>query len=421
MRKRIIDIFPPSSRRAVSQEREAVTEFEGATVTNPEQKGSRTAKAVFASVLIFVVPLFLVHVFFARATIQVWPQITKLHVEEFLIAQVGFDKVNLEKKIVRARIFEEEVQQTLLFSSTGTKLKETKARGIIRIYNKNSTEPQDLVIDTRFISEDGKLFRLTSAVSIPGGQMDGRKLIPGILDVQVVAAQPGSEYNIEASKFSLPGLVGSAAYTKIFGESLSAMTGGAYRKVAIVTEEDIVKAADQLVEALKIQAVKSLLAKIPPEFQVLQDSLTSTNVEDNSLVKSGVELDQFNYTGKVTVSMVGFDKADADLIVQHFLSDYISADQGINQETLRVTYKASREDRGKGVIRIVVQVEADRYEKVDRATLMYLMQDVTDSQFPQLMREYPFLAKAQFSLWPFWISRIPKDEGRISLEILLEG
>lgn len=421
MKKRIIDIFPPLSKKAVLQEREAMAKFEGVATTNPKQKGVRVIMTVVVSILIFTVPVFVVQAFFARATIQVWPQITKLHVEEYMSAQIGFDKVNLKKKIVRARVFEEEVQQTLLFSSTGTRFKETKARGIIRIYNENSTQPQDLVANTRFISEDGKLFRLESAVSIPGGTKDGRKLIPGTVDVQVVAAESGPEYNIGTSKFSLPGLVGSAAYTKIFGESLSPMTGGASREVAIVTEEDISNAADQLDEALKTQAMKSLLEKVPPQFQILQDSLTSTNVEDNSLVKSGVELDQFNYTGRVKVSMIGFDRADADLLVQRILSDYVSADQDINQETLRVIYKISQEGGGRGVIPIVVQVEIDRYEKVDKAALSRFVRGAADSQFPQLMKEYPFLAKAQASLWPFWISRIPKDEGRISLEILLEG
>jgi len=277
------------------------------------------------------------------------------------------------------------------------------------------------VANTRFISEDGTLFRLETAVSVPGGQTDGRKLIPGVLDVQVVAAQPGPEFNIGPSKFSLPGLVGSAAYTKIFGESLEAMTGGATREVAIVTEEDIANAADQLISTLEAQAIKSLIAKIPPQFQVLQESLSSAIVEDNSLVKPDVELDQFNYTGKVRVSMVGFNKEDADLLVRHFLGDYISAAQEINEETLRVTYTASEGDTGRGIIPIAVQVETDRYERVDKATLRRLIQGASESQFPQLMREYPLLAKAQFSLWPFWTSRIPRDGGRIDLEVLLEG
>lgn len=421
MKKRVIDIYPPRSRRAIDQEQELLAEVEKTASANSEQKGSQAALFALLSVFALVVPLLFAHLFFARATIQVWPQITKLHIEEQIIAQIGYDKVNLEKKIVRAHIFEEEVAKTLLLPSTGKEFKETKAHGTIRVYNENSTQSQELVANTRFISEDGKLFRLQTAVSIPGGTMDGRKLIPGTLDVQVTAAEPGPEYNIGASKFSLPGLVGSAAYTKIFGESLRAMSGGASREVAVVTEEDISKAEDELVAALKIQAMESLLAKVPPQFQVLQDSFDSAIIEDNSLVKPGAELDEFNYTGKVKISMVGFHKEDADLLARHFLSSHIGADQDINEETFHVVYKASKENEGRGVIPIEVQVEADGYEKIDSGAMKKLAQGVPDSQFQQLVKEYPFLAKAQFSLWPFWVSRIPRDEARINLEVLLEG
>jgi len=111
----------------VPQEPELVSEFQTATSANLEQKWPRARIIVLASLLIFVVPLILLHVFFARATIQVWPQITKLHVEERIFAQVGFDKMNLEKKIVRARIFEEEEEQTLLFFLNRDKIQGNKS------------------------------------------------------------------------------------------------------------------------------------------------------------------------------------------------------------------------------------------------------------------------------------------------------
>ena len=420
MRKRLIDIYPSHSKTTSFQEEQSFRVEENVSV-GEKKKVPRTALFALFSVFAFAGTSLLANFFFARADIQVWPQVTRMHITEQIIAQVGYDKLNLEKKIVRARLFEEEAELTQLFNATGSKFKEEKARGVIRVYNENSTKPQALVAKTRFISEDGKIFYLETAVSVPGGKMDGRRLTPGFLDVPVTAAEPGPEYNINPSKFSLPGLVGSPAYTKIYGESLQAMTGGASRQVAQVTEEDIALAKDQLTGALRAQATNSLLAKVPPQFQILDDSFDSALVEDNSLVKPGAELSQFYWSGKIKLSAFGFHKDDANLLSRYFLSSYEGQNKVVNEGTLRVSYKGLGGDRAKGVVPIEVEVEADQYEKVDTRALVRFSEGASEAQFQQLMREYPFLAKAKFSLWPFWVSSIPKDSKRIRAEVFLEG
>ena len=86
-----------------------------------------------------------------------------------------------------------------------------------------------------------------------------------------------------------------------------------------------------------------------------------------------------------------------------------------------MSYKGLGGDRAKGVVPIEVEVEADQYEKVDTRALVRFSEGASEAQFQQLMREYPFLAKAKFSLWPFWVSSIPKDSKRIRAEVFLEG
>lgn len=406
MKKRLIDIYPPRSKETIPAKEETVVKAEF---------GSRSladsgARLVLFVVLLFAIPPVFLHFFMTSAAIEVWPQITKLRMEEQILAQVGYDKVNVEKKIIRARVFEEEKEITQLFAASGKKFKEEKARGTIRVYNENSTRPQPLVAKTRFISEDGKLFRLETAVSIPGGQF---------LDVRVVAPEPGTEYNIGPSNFSLPGFVGSALYTKIYGESFAPMTGGAKKEVTVVTEEDIAAAKDQLGEILEIEATKSLLAKIPPQFHVLEDSLRSTITQDNSLIKPGAELNQFNYTAKIKVSMTGFHEDDADILAKQLLSSYLKANQTVSEDTLRVTSEVSQGAGQAGLIPITLHIVGDQYEKVDRAALTRRVGGASDSEFHQLLKEYPFLAKAQFSLWPFWVSRIPKDPEKVSIDVNL--
>src|SRR3989344_5688065 len=411
MKKRLIDIYPPHTRNMSPLDEEPRVSDAGKI---PEIAARRNSKAAtFAAVLLFVFaapPVFL-HFFYAEVRIDVWPNITKLRIEERLSAQVGYDTVNFEKKIIRARAFEEERELTQLFPSSGKKFKEEKARGTIRVYNENSAQTQTLVANTRFIAEVVNLFRLEITSVIPVGS----------LDVRVIAAEAGPEYNIGPSNFSLPGLVGSPLYTKIYGKSPEAMSGGASKEVAVVTEEDIAAAKDQLAETLKTQATKSLLAKIPAQFQMLEHSLNSTILEDNSLVKPGAELDQFNYTAKVKVAILGFHKDDADLLARQTLKDYVKQNQAINEETLNLSYAAAKgaadSAEGSGVIPIIAHIEVDQYEKVETEKLFERVMGTTVKEFRQIVKEYPFLAKAQFSLRPFWLARVPRDPEKVNIDV----
>ncbi len=415
MKKRLIDIYPPPTKITAPQ-------AEAANIPDgPKSRGKGKSKisrpAMFAIFLLFLfgMPPIVSHFFFAMAQIQVWPQMTKLRIEGSTTAQIGYDALNLGKNIIRARIFEEERKLTQLFPASGRKMKDEKARGTIRVHNTNSSQSQALVVNTRFISEDGKLFRLEKAASVPAS---------GFIDVQVVAAEPGEQYNIEPSNFSLPGLVGSPLYTKIYGESTAKMAGGAENEVIVVVDEDIASAKDQLVGTLKDQATKSLLAQIPPQFQILEDSITTTILEDSSLVKPGAELDEFSYTARVKVAISGFHKEDANAVAKHFLASYLKENQTINESTLVFAYAASEKagsPAGGGVIPIRVQIAVDQYEKIDENSLKILARGKTVEEFRQLANENPFLAKIQFSLWPAWIAHIPQDLEKVDIDVHLNS
>jgi len=101
---------------------------------------------------------------------------------------------------------------------------EYKATGIITIYNTYSSSPQTLVKTTRFVSEGGKLFRTTKTIVVPGADASSGKIVPGSTTVEVIASEPGNEYNIGPSTFSIPGFKGTPKYLAFYGESFSAFT-----------------------------------------------------------------------------------------------------------------------------------------------------------------------------------------------------
>ena len=393
MKKKLIDIFPPQSREEKLADPELFEEKQ-ARPSLPSKAPLVWVKFFVLAIVLSVVPAVLLHFMFARADIKVWPQITKLEINEQIT--------------VEAQTFQEEKEMTRVFPATGTQEKDDRAHGSIRVYNTSSGASQTLVASTRFISEGGRLFRSERQAIVPRS---------GYVDVDVVAAESGQEYNVEASKFSLPGLAGTALYTAIYGESFQPMKGGTQTHVAVVTREDVESAREQLIEALKVQATQSLLGRIPGNVQVVADSVTSVVLQDGALVNEGAELTQFNYSAKVKVSALGFQKNEADLLAKRIVQDSLDEGQSVNEQTLEIAYKVDQPTANAGALSIEVMIHVDQYDALDMQDLKGKLQGVKKNGFTEVFRQYPYLAKAEFSFWPFWVEHVPQSAERIHLDL----
>jgi len=409
MNRKLIDIFPPNRPRILDAPLD-VSEPENTSDKQPPRI-KRAYKIAAGSFVLLLVPLVLLHTFFARATITVWPQMSQLHIEETISADIGAQVLDTEGKSVRAEQYEETHEMIRVFSSSGTKAKQEKARGIIRVFNENAASSQTLVTNTRFISEDGVLFRLQERVSIPAA---------GFLDIEVVAAEVGEHYNIEPSNFSLPGLAGSALYTKVFGKSTSHMSGGAEKQVAVVTERDIRDAKGKLFADLEAKAERSLLSSISEDFALIEDSFITTVLEDSSLAKEGAELDEFSYMGKVQVSAVGFAKDDIEVLARDIVQDYLSPGNEINASSLQVAVETTEFAQNRSALPLKLSIMVDQYEKIDTRGLKSEFYGIQEADFQDALQSFPYLAKAQISLWPFWTHTLPKSSKSLDVQLELE-
>ncbi len=135
-----------------------------------EEPAKPSRKILYVSVGLFVLAvLFGLSVLFKSAQIRVTPkQEAKALNENFKalknlsVSGLGFQIVtttkNAEKKVVADN------QQKV----------EKKAQGKIVIYNNYGTQSQRLVINTRFETGEGLIFRAVSAVTVPGTQIKDR-------------------------------------------------------------------------------------------------------------------------------------------------------------------------------------------------------------------------------------------------------
>ena len=93
-----------------------------------------------------------------------------------------------------------------------------KARGLVTIFNLNSTA-QVIIASTRLTPPSGLIFRADKTIVVPSAQVTSAGLIPGQREVSITADKIGSEYKIGPSTFSVPGLIGSDKYDKVYAKS----------------------------------------------------------------------------------------------------------------------------------------------------------------------------------------------------------
>ncbi|MBI2642081.1 MAG: hypothetical protein HYW96_00710, partial [Candidatus Wildermuthbacteria bacterium] len=315
--RRLVDISPPKPKQKAQKEK-------------PSLK-LRTPKGIaLGSVLLVLLIFFSLHVWLAQAKVTVTPVSRDIVLEGMFSVEPGVAS-SVEKKTIEGTLFTQEQSGTKLFSSTGKENQETKAKGLIRVFN-NQAKTQILIAQTRFISEDGKLFRSTSRITIEPG---------GFTDVAVLAAEAGSSYNIGPSNFSLPGLLGSAIYTLVYGKSSQPMTGGGKTEVSVVTETDLLAAKESFTKELLNNAKDQLFEAAVAPMTIIQESVREEVIKASSSVEAGAPISQFHVTGKVKVRALAFSQEELQSLAKEVLALGVQKGEKLQEQTLKVTQKGA--------------------------------------------------------------------------------
>ncbi|XLQ19931.1 MAG: hypothetical protein ACKUBY_05095 [Candidatus Moraniibacteriota bacterium] len=226
-----------------------------------------------------------------------------------------------DRRIIPARVIERDMTFTKTFNATGTgDVDAQKAQGTITIFNEFSNVSQPLVATTRFLAEDGTLFRLVKAATVPG--MKGTE--PGSVEALVIADKSGESSNIAPTKFSIPGFSSGPKKEKIYAMSERVMTGGGVGGdgVSLVAEEDIEAAENQMNEELDEYIKSQINGLLRPDDEVLLDENVKYEIlRSEPSVSAGTMADQFMYEIVSDVEAIIFSQQDVIGVMESNLSE----------------------------------------------------------------------------------------------------
>lgn len=370
--------------------------------------------AVFLASLFLISLTALILIFLPRLQVHlVFKKIDWVFQDE-VVAAVQTKDLTYEKVVIPAQLFR--LDKNLVFEApaTGEKYVEHKAVGKIIIYNAYSSKPQPLVKNTRFVTPEGKIFRLIKNVTIPGAEVREGKIIPSSIEAEVIADQPGEAYNLgPVSRLRIPGFQGTAKYDGFYGELKEPTKGGFVGNVRVPTESDIVAAKEAAYSRVKDVLRFEILNRMPAGFKILEGA------DHFEVLREEVDT-VADEAGKFKVIIYAEHKIlafrDEDLINslrRRFFEDRETEDFILRNYTL--AYRLNSADFENNILRLGVEFNSQWIRSFDEEKLKEKLAGQREARIKTEILSLPGIDRAKIEFFPFLVTTAPKNTDKIGI------
>lgn len=407
MPKKFYDIIPPEK-----------TEIEERPFEKKLRKKFSLLRGVIFFSVLFIALIVFGFFFFQKAVIDIWPQTFFLTLEEKVTIDLSLKTSDFEKRIFSGKIFENQESISREFLASGKVLKEEKAKGVLTVYNEDTLARS--FVPSRFVSADGKLFWSTKKIKIPGATYEKGKLVPGKIDIEVVAAEPGPDYNIGPTTFALPALAGSPLYTTIYAKSSSAMTNGFIGEIPQVIQEDLDKAKSILTEEAESKSREMLKKNLLPGFTLIEETISQEVIESLSSMEPGAERESFNFQVKVGSRAIGFIQSEIESFVEKIVGLNVEEGRKVQEDTLKINYFLESSDLESGKINLRLEIKAKTYFDIDKDGIKKALLGKGLDESKLFLENLSGIERIEVRSWPFLKRKIPQNMEKVEINLILD-
>ena len=359
----------------------------------------------FAGITIVVI-LVILYFSISYATVTIVPRVNNMSVEFMHTVDAG--KGALARGHIPGRIVKTEVTGERVFdSSFSGSGAPGVAEGIISITN-NSDVALPLIPKTRFLSEEGVLFRLKNHTSVPAGKT---------IDAPAYADVAGESGNIGPSSFTVPGL-GDNFLGIVFGESNDYMTGGILYTYE-VTQTDVDSAAEFLQDQLEQKALLSLNSQQKIGEKLLEEATNVIVLNDGVSEEIGAESPKFKIEMTLQVEVLFSDEQKIyDLAKDELFQKASGEMEIIDVDKKSLKYTIEKYDEVDKTAQVWVEL---RGNGVLKRTSSVLEKDnfkgLTERDIVDKLRGKYGIEDVDVTFSPFWVKSVPRLEDHINIVI----
>lgn len=399
MSDKILDIIPPEKvdRPQAESEKESFWTLK---------------KIIFLGVIVVLFVGIFSYLNFAKAEVKIWPKTKEVQGSKIITVKQSAEKVS-EDTIPGKMIFSQ-VKDSQQFDSSKITSNQ-KATGKIRIYN-DATQQITLVPNTSFMSASQNVYMISKSVTIPAARYSGGEKNPGHIDVKVVAAEAGEKYNVKKTKFSVPGLDGSALYHQIYAETITDIKGGFKGKDYKVTEQDVEEARKIIKKRLKKEGEKKLKDK---DYNIFPSTIVQNATETFISAQPGMRTDKFTIQEKVKTKAYAFRQEDLKELVKELVRKEMKQGK-VYEPSLEIDYEASEVYPEKGRVLINVNYSAKVYSQVEEKEVKRKIKGMSLASLDSWFSDKGQVANTEIKTWPYWMRSLPSNSDKVEVKIIID-
>ena len=323
----------------------------------------------------------------------------------------------MTQKVIPAGLLEFKKVASGEFESTGKEFIENRARGQAVVYNRFSSSPQTIVQNTRFLTKNGTLFRLTQTAVIPGAKIVEGKIIPQSIEVELQADSPGEGSNIvdKDTVLKIPGFQGTPKYDGFYAIAPSGFNGGFKGEARVVTAEDLKKAEEEVSKKVFDELNQEIVKKIPPDFKFME-SLREIEILKVNSVRANTRSERFSVEAEAKARSLIFKERDVlsllkDLVLtDEPIKEFIEGSQNINYHVRKIDFNKSRAEvslsgdiKAKSVIKKEELIQAARGKK--------------EGSIIEILKGRSDIAKFRLAFFPPWLLKAPDNGDKIRVMV----
>lgn len=316
--------------------------------------------------------------------------------------------------VLPAQLFTIPKNATQLFPASANQTVSIKAQGTLTIYNAYSSAAQQLVATTRFVTPDGKIFRLVATVTVPGAQVTNGQIVPSSINAQVIADKPGPDYNVGAiAKLTVPGFQGTPKYDGFYGALAAGTTGGFTGQKAVPTAADITAAKAKMTTVLQSGLQAGLANTYPSNFKIL-DGATNVAITKLTVNTSTDANGNFSVFGEATLQAIGFDEG---AFKQYLLTLAQATEPSSTFTSLTLNYSNVKPDFKNGKVSFSLAGQGELEPAFSADAFKASIQGGSVSDARTMIAALPQLQDGSISVWPAWVWNIPGDANKIAISV----
>ena len=363
-----------------------------------------------------VILLFSLSFIFEHATVTITPKQIPLSfdVTDSFVAQ----KDSTDPDAISYTVMKLDGSESIKIPGTPAEGTSIASRGKVVVYNNFTSTAYPLIKNTRLQSADGRIYRIQSAVTIPGYTKSGTTTTPGSIEADVYADVGGEVGNLDKGDLTLPAFKDKPQFDKIYARTKIPIAGGLSGASYTVSADAASTAGASLKDKLKASLIAKAKVQVPDGY-LFYDGATSFVADDTPQTPSSTTADvPVALSGTIYAYLIKQDTL-VKAIAKKFVSQYNGESVTVpNISSLTLTPAGTLDPSNDNSFSFTMGGDGKLLWSVDDQGIRLALAGKSKSEFNNILSTVSGIDKADMVIKPFWKRSFPDSIARITVNVL---